>query len=686
MVATRFRLLLSGTFLCAGLACKTTEPQPVPVQLGLISAPPATAQSGVALSPQPAVQVQDASGNPVADPGRRIGAVLASQGGALSGTLEARTDAQGKATFTDLVLSGPAGQRTLRFDALGLRSASAGPITVGPGIAATLTASAGNFQTAAAGTAVALAPAVLATDASGNPVPNVPVSFTVADGGGSVVTGSSVTNASGVAALTSWTLGPVVGLNSLTVTSTAIPSASVTFTATGILGPPAILTRVTGDGQTATVGGPTPVSPSAKLTDAFGNVVAGVIVTFAPAPGSGAVTGGAATTNALGVATLGTWTLGLIPGANTLTAARAGVPSVTYQATGTDFPVSAIAAGNGYTCAVAPGGLAYCWGFNSSGQLGNGTLVGALLPTRVGGGLLFTTVSAGVSHTCGLVGDGDAWCWGENGLGQLGDGSGINRSLPVAVAGGLKFTSIALGLFHTCGLQAGGAAFCWGAGPAGRLGDGTQENRPVPTAVTGGRFFSLLSVGTSHTCGVATDGTVLCWGANGNGRLGDGTVSDRFTPTPVSSALRFIAVAAGGEFSCAIATGGAGYCWGNGGSGVLGTGNTTTQLTPTAISGGLVLTAVSSGVAHSCALVGAGQAYCWGFNSSGQVGDGTDASRPAPTAVLGGQTYSVIRVGTEHTCARGTTGGAYCWGRNDTGAVGDGATVVRLTPVGAVKP
>ena len=65
MATARLRMLVFGTFLGAGLACKTTEPQPVPVQLALITAPAATAQSGVALSRQPAVQVQDASGNPV---------------------------------------------------------------------------------------------------------------------------------------------------------------------------------------------------------------------------------------------------------------------------------------------------------------------------------------------------------------------------------------------------------------------------------------------------------------------------------------------------------------------------------------------------------------------------------------------------------------------------------------------
>jgi len=686
-----FRSSMHRAFrLCAvaGIAagCSTTEPAPVAVRLGLAVAPPTTAMSGVALSPQPVVQLLDAGGTPVAEAGRRVVAVLATQGGALAGTLEVGTDAQGKATFTNLALSGPVGQRTLRFDSQGLQSVTAAPTSVGAGTAATLTVSAGNFQTAAAGTSTPVPPAVLVTDGSGNPVSNVPVGFAVASGGGSITVGTGVTNASGVASLTSWTLGPVVGINTITVTSSAIPTASLTFTATGILGPAAILTIVTGDDQTATVGAATPVAPSAKLTDAFGNPVAGVIVTFAPATGGGAVTGGAATTNAQGIATVTSWRLGLLPGENTLTASRAGVPPITFDATGIDFPVTVIGAGDHHSCAIVAGGQAYCWGFNANGQLGNGTVIHAEAPSAVAGGLSFTAISAGENHTCGLVGDGDAYCWGDNFFGQLGDATANSHSVPTAVFGGFKFTSIVTGQAHTCALIADGSAYCWGSGLSGRLGDGTQANRFSPTPVIGGIAFSMLSAGQSHTCGVATGGPAYCWGANGNGRLGDGTTVNKLQPTPVSTALTFTAVSAGGAFTCGIATAGAGQCWGAGGSGVLGTGNNTQQLAPTPISGGLALTAISSGATHTCAITTLGQAYCWGLNGFGQLGDGTAGTRSVPTLVLGGLTYTMIRAGTEHSCARATSGGAYCWGHNAVGTVGDGTLLDQRQPVGVVKP
>ena len=65
-----------------------------------------------------------------------------------------------------------------------------------------------------------------------------------------------------------------------------------------------------GDGQTAVAGSTVALDPSVKVTDAGGNPVSGVVVTFAVASGGGSVTGASATTNASGIATVGSWRLG----------------------------------------------------------------------------------------------------------------------------------------------------------------------------------------------------------------------------------------------------------------------------------------------------------------------------------------------------------------------------------------
>lgn len=89
-------------------------------------------------------------------------------------------------------------------------------------------------------------------------------------------------------------------------------------------GPPATLAKQAGDGQAANVGTAAATAPAVKVTDASGVALSGVAVTFAVASGGGAVTGGAASTGANGIATVGSWTLGTAPGANTLTATVAG--------------------------------------------------------------------------------------------------------------------------------------------------------------------------------------------------------------------------------------------------------------------------------------------------------------------------------------------------------------------------
>jgi alpha-tubulin suppressor-like RCC1 family protein len=101
------------------------------------------------------------------------------------------------------------------------------------------------------------------------------------------------------------------------------------------------------------------------------------------------------------------------------------------------LPVQAVAlsAGDEHTCALVTGGDVWCWGSNSHGQLGRGTIGGTSpVPTLVSGGLKFASISAGGGHTCGVTPDGSLYCWGNNSSGQLGDGTLIDRPTPVRVA------------------------------------------------------------------------------------------------------------------------------------------------------------------------------------------------------------------------------------------------------------
>ena len=100
-------------------------------------------------------------------------------------------------------------------------------------IPTTMEINSGNNQSAAAGSAVAVAPSVLIKDQDGDPYAGQTVAFTVTSGGGSVTGTTATSNSQGIATVGSWTLGATPGTNSLQAVATGLSGSPVTFTATG---------------------------------------------------------------------------------------------------------------------------------------------------------------------------------------------------------------------------------------------------------------------------------------------------------------------------------------------------------------------------------------------------------------------------------------------------------------------
>lgn len=99
--------------------------------------------------------------------------------------------------------------------------------------------------------------------------------------------------------------------------------------------------------------------------------------------------------------------------------------------------ITNMASGMSHICQLSGSGAASCWGSNDAGQLGAGaSAVRGYVPVAVFGGLTFSGLAAGGAHTCALNSAGVAYCWGSNGSGQLGDGSTTSSSIPVRVVSG----------------------------------------------------------------------------------------------------------------------------------------------------------------------------------------------------------------------------------------------------------
>ena len=366
----------------------------------------------------------------------------------------------------------------------------------------------------------------------------------------------------------------------------------------------------------------------------------------------------------------------LAPGTTVVTATSEGVQATAIVTVLPMLGVSALSAGGYHTCGLTAGGAAFCWGDNSAGWLGDGTLIDRSTPARVSGGPLFTRLSTGTFHTCGLTSTGEAYCWGDNLDGQLGVGTNNPRSLavPMPVAGSVRFMDIAVSqAHHTCALTASGAAFCWGPNYAGQLGDSTISHRSSPVAVKGSLAFTNLTAGWEHTCGLTRSGEAYCWGDGFAGALGVGVASRSTSPTAVGGSLTFASITAGRGFTCGLTRDGTAYCWGVNNFGQIGTGRATfAEYAPVAVAGGLKFSQLTAGESHACGVTIGGAAYCWG-RDQGYLGLGSVTSQQeAPAAVSGGHAYRTLSAGTIHTCGVTLIGIAYCWGSNHVGQLGDG--------------
>ncbi len=205
----------------------------------------------------------------------------------------------------------------------------------------------------------------------------------------------------------------------------------------------------------------------------------------------------------------------------------------------------------GLACAQTndAGGQLFCWGGNSSGEVGDGTSMRRIAPTLVQGVTNVTTLIQGPRDECVSSGDGmgagwscngstqtmcagttNGWmCWGRNDQGQLGRGTQSMREPTAAmVMTPLTFAEVATDRYESCGIDARqGEVWCWGlvsgAGP-----------QPIPIQKQGLTDITSIGMGRSHRCALDASGGVWCWGSNAYGQLGDGSTENNNTPTKIN--------------------------------------------------------------------------------------------------------------------------------------------------------
>ncbi|NDG83684.1 MAG: choice-of-anchor D domain-containing protein [Proteobacteria bacterium] len=365
-----------------------------------------------------------------------------------------------------------------------------------------------------------------------------------------------------------------------------------------------------------------------------------------------------------------------------------GDGTTTNRATATAVPgisnAVAVATGGSHSCALLQDSTLKCWGVNTNGQLGDGTTTNRTAPVAVSGISTAKAISLGTSHSCALLIDNSVMCWGLNASGQIGDNTKTNRLTPVAVSGLTAVSDIRASTAHSCALLQDGTAKCWGNNANGELGDGTLVLKTVPTVVTGLSGVTSLQSGSNHNCALLNTGSVKCWGLNSSGQLGDGTTTVRTNAVAITRLSGASAIALGANFSCAKLTDNSLKCWGNDSVGQLGDGTTTHAPNPITASRVSQISSLTAGNAHVCVTLPDTSVKCWGQNNFNQLGDGLTPTRhPSPATVPGISTAVAATVGASHTCALLADQSVLCWGANASGQLGDGTTLNRFTPIAA---
>ncbi len=396
--------------------------------------------------------------------------------------------------------------------------------------------------------------------------------------------------------------------------------------------------------------------------------------------------------------------------------------------------------GDGY-CAVLSTGGVDCWGDNIYGELGNGTINGPedcdYLDTCYDTPQAVTDITNAVSVTsdgvgyCSVLSVGGVDCWGDNSWGEIGNGTmggpdqtgydtpqavaGINQAVSISSDGGSNYNSY-------CAVLSTGGVDCWGDNTHGELGNGTMGgpdgvggyDDDTPQAVAG--IADAISVSSDggvnydSYCAVLSTGGVDCWGDNTDGQLGNGTVGgpdiDSFqsqysgydSPQPVSGVTGATSVASDQYGACAVLSTGGVDCWGDNTFGELGDGSVggpdvlgfsdeySGYDTPQPVSDMTDATSVASDAYDDgyCAVLSSGDADCWGINEAGEIGNGTvggpDALGPddaysgydTPQTVSGVADVASVASDGNIYCAVLTSSEADCWGANGDGNLGNG--------------
>ena len=244
-----------------------------------------------------------------------------------------------------------------------------------------------------------------------------------------------------------------------------------------------------------------------------------------------------------------------------------------------------LAPGDAIACGITLDGKGYCWGAGASGAIGDSQVMDRATPTAVQLDVPLADISTGNftgggkngpnGYSCALTTDGKLYCWGGNTTGQLGDNNvPSSNATPHAAATSVTFASLSQSnTLFACALTADGTPYCWGNGEPLQVQNlcafpgGVHACLPIPTQIaTPLRFTALSAASGGGMCGVTRNREVACWGTDINDRFGSAATvpcANGCGSNPIITMAGFSTVSTSVNTTCGIAANQRAYCWGD---------------------------------------------------------------------------------------------------------------------------
>ncbi|MGE5329012.1 MAG: hypothetical protein ACM3KR_05875 [Deltaproteobacteria bacterium] len=334
--------------------------------------------------------------------------------------------------------------------------------------------------------------------------------------------------------------------------------------------------------------------------------------------------------------------------------------------------VGAISAGSSHSLALKKDGTLWAWGDNSSGELGNNSTNSSSTPIQINGINNINKISAGCLFTLALKNDGTVWAWGDNTYGQLGDNSTINKLLPVQIALPNSVTAIYAGIYNGMVLKNDETLWTCGDNRFKQLGfvGGEIQSSSTPVKASSLTNIKNIAAGANHYLFLKNDKTVWSYGINSSGQLGNGSTDANMSPALVNGLNNVKAVAAGSAHSLALKEDGTIWAWGDNSKGQLGDNSWVNRTTPVRVSNITNVIAISAGSMHSLAVTSDGAVWAWGKNTTSQLGDGSTSESGIPVKTKGISSAVGVAGGDAHSFGLVSNGTLKAWGRNKSGQLG----------------